>query len=97
MYRYFRNWVEEQTDRLVELGIRTDTVNVVMDTANPSTTVDHSSSSCMGRVSVWQSGLMDAEILHCDTGRRLLYKHHQLNGECNFNRVLKKYLEVMSL
>lgn len=96
MNRLFSKWIEENRMSLYQSGISTETINVTPDDiADPSTTVDHCSDLCVGRVSVWSSGLMDFEVLDFETGERLLFEHQELDEYANFDTILSKYISIM--
>jgi len=95
MNTVFVEWVNLKKESFENDGVNTDDINVAANNVNPSVAVDYSSQSCIGRVSVWQSGLMDIEILHIDTEERLLFEHHQLDGIPDFDKILKKYHTIM--
>ncbi|EGO62961.1 hypothetical protein [Acetonema longum] len=95
MHSSFLKWVNERKRQLEDSIISTEKINVVANNTNPSVTVDYSSYCCLGRVSVWQSGLMDAEILHFASENRLLFEHHQLVGSPDFDALLKQFFKIM--
>lgn len=96
MHRRFLEWIKEIRDGLEEKGIMTDHINVTSnDVPNPSTIVDHSTQYCMGRVSVWETGQMDVEVLHIDTEKTLLYEHYNLEKKNEFSKALRKYFGVL--
>jgi hypothetical protein len=61
---------------------------------NPEIFADHISSTKMGRVTVWNSGLIDMQILDQNSGETVFYRHLQIK-ETNprIDCVLKEYFD----
>ncbi|OPX41840.1 hypothetical protein CLHUN_42920 [Ruminiclostridium hungatei] len=96
MYRDFLKWVETKRYGLKKLGITTENINVTEESLlNPSTSVDHFSQVCIGRVSVWETGEMDVEVLHFETEKRLLFEHFELGAEPDYDEILRGYFQVL--
>lgn len=97
MHKKFFEWIKNVESDLEAKGITTENVNMTGDNVpNPSITVDNFSQVCIGRISVWETGEMDVEILHFETEERLMYEHYELDDEPDFNKILIDYLNVLS-
>ena len=57
------------TTQLRKRGIETDLISEPTLTDNPAIFADHLSSTKMGRVTVWNTGAIDIEILDQFTGQ----------------------------
>ena len=96
MYQEFFKWVEAKRDELEQLGITTGNINVTdRIVPNPSTSVDHFSQACIGRVSVWETGQMDTEVMHIETEKRLLFEHFELDLDPEYDKILRDYFQVL--
>lgn len=95
MHSIFLKWVEERKPQIDMLKISTDEVNIAENNVNPSVTVDYSSEMCIGRVSVWETGLIDMEVLDSDTGKRLYFEHHQLKDNLDFDKLLENFFATI--
>lgn len=97
MHKKFFKWIKNVENDLVVKGITTENINVTDDNVpNPSITVDNFSQVCIGRISVWETGEMDVEVLHFETEERLMYEHYELGDEPDFDKILIDYLNVLS-
>lgn len=95
MHNTFLKWVEDKRRNLETLTIDTDGVVITANNVNPSVTVDYSSEMCIGRVSVWENGLMDMEVLDTNTGKRLCFEHHQLKDNIDFDKLLENFFATI--
>lgn len=90
------NWQNENSAKLLEMGIETENIRQSPDNSlDQGVTVEHMSKKCIGQISVWKSGLMDVEILDIETENRLLYEHYEVTKDTNFDDILQTYVEIM--
>jgi len=64
-------------------------------TDNDGIAVDYLSKICLGRVSVWESGDVDMEILNISSEEVLFYKHYDSLKTVDFNKLLQEFFDVM--
>lgn len=96
MTKRFLQWNEENHKRLDKMGITIDQI-IENDepTDNNGMAVDYLSEICLGRVSVWQSGDVDIEILDISSEEVLLYKHYDSLKIVDFDKLLQEFFDVM--
>ena len=96
MIRRFLQWNEENRKKLDKMGITIDQI-IKNDEAtdNDGIAVDYLSEICLGRVSVWESGDVDMEILNINSEEVLLYKHYDSLKTVGFNQLLQEFFDVM--
>jgi len=64
-------------------------------TDNPAMRLDFESPVQLGRVTVWESGACELEVLDILSGRAVLQEHHQLSSEEVFHKILPKLVLFM--
>ena len=96
MHRRFAKWAEQKRRGLDALGVNTEEICLAEDGTKPSARVDHSSSCCMGRVTVWESGEMVAEVLELRSGETFLVIHHDLTCEADFDAASRAYFAALA-
>ncbi|MEO2075981.1 MAG: hypothetical protein ABGX20_11485 [Bacillus sp. (in: firmicutes)] len=98
MKELFFSWFKEHKEELLKRGIKTDLILEPTMTDNSAIYADHISSGRMGRVTVWNSGLIDMEILDQNSGETIFYTHLEIR-ETNpqINCVLKEYFDRLVL
>ena len=62
---------------------------------NPSMRLDFDSLWHLGRVTVWESGHCDMEILKISSGKTVFYEHHQLKSDREFHTTYSKLVVFM--
>ncbi len=94
--KLFLQWNEENRKKLDKMGITIDQI-IENDepTDNDGVAVDYLSEICLGRVSVWESGDVDMEILNISSEEVLLYKHYDSLMIVDFNKLLQEFFDVM--
>jgi hypothetical protein len=77
----FYSWFKEHKDELLNKGVATDLISKPTLTDNPAIFADHLSSTRMGRVTVWNSGSIEIEIVEQNTSETVYYKHLEINEQ----------------
>lgn len=98
MLTRLKEWLSKNDKNLEGLGIRLDHVTYSDECSpDPSIRVDHISKSSMGRITVWDSKLIDIEVIDFHTGDTKLYEQKELNDDIssNFELLLEKYVNNM--
>jgi hypothetical protein len=49
----------------------------------------------LGRVTVWESGHCDLEVIDVESGGYIFYEHHQFSNEIEFHRTFPKLVVYM--
>ena len=97
MHRRFAKWAEQKRRDLDALGVSTEEICLAEGGTKPAARVDHRSSCCMGRVTVWESGELEAEVLDLRSGEIFLAIHHDLASEPDFDATLQCYLDGIAV
>lgn len=96
MTNLFLKWNEENRVKLDKIGI---TIEQIIANDEPSDNrgiaVDYLSKICLGRVSVWESGDVDIEILDINSEEVLLYEHFDSLKTVDFHELLKGFFVIM--
>ena len=96
MEELFYSWFKENKEELLNRGIETDLILEPTLTDNPAIFADHFSSTKMGRVTVWNSGSIDIEILDKFSGDTVFYKHLEIKvKDPHIEFVLKEYFDCL--
>jgi hypothetical protein len=77
----FYSWFKEHKEELLNKGIATDLISEPTLTDNPAIFADHISSTRMGRVTVWNSGLIEMEIVEQNASETVYYQHLEINEQ----------------
>lgn len=81
---------------LKQKGIETDLLLVPTLTDNPATFADHITETKMGRVSIWDSGSLNLEVLDQSTGKTVYFKDIEiLDKNPNMEQLLSEYFEAL--
>lgn len=96
MKELFLKWNEENKNNLAGSGITIDCI-LVPDGAinNNCIAVDYLTKKCLGRVSVWETGNIDVEILDIESEKSLLYEHYEGDDQSDFEKLLSKFFRVL--
>ncbi|MEW9122687.1 MAG: hypothetical protein AB2421_08235 [Thermotaleaceae bacterium] len=81
MEELFYSWFKEHKEDLLKTGIATELISEPTLTDNPAIFADHFSSTRMGRVTVWNSGSIEIEVVEQDASETVYYKHLEINEE----------------
>ncbi|WP_240421815.1 hypothetical protein [Paenibacillus periandrae] len=96
----FKNWIEGNNDKLLELFISIEYVNHANTDEslipNPSTGIIHESYNCLGQVTVWKSRQMEYEVLNKHTEELIFWRYiEELSDEPNFDEILRDYFHIL--
>ena len=58
---------------------------------NPAMRIDFGYKNQEGRMTVWETGECDLEVLNSVTGQSVLWKHYQLKNEEEFHTMLAQF------
>ncbi|QMS90316.1 hypothetical protein HUN01_23035 [Nostoc edaphicum CCNP1411] len=64
-------------------------------TDNSAMRLDFESSLHLGRITVWESGACEMDILEISTGNNVFYESHQLNNEKQFHQTYLRLVIFM--
>jgi hypothetical protein len=64
-------------------------------TDNSAMRLDFETMKLLGRVTVWESGECDMEIVNIDSGEYVFREHHQFNNEMEFHRTFPRFVIYM--
>ncbi|OIJ20708.1 hypothetical protein BKP45_08680 [Anaerobacillus alkalidiazotrophicus] len=96
MEELFYSWFKENKEELRKKGIETDLISGPTLTDNPSIFADHLSVTKMGRVTVWNSGAIDIEIVDQLTGQTVLNKHLEIREKTPcVKSILEEYFDCL--
>ncbi|WP_248926751.1 hypothetical protein [Paenibacillus hamazuiensis] len=96
MISKFSSWIESNKLNLQDLGIISEKIIKSSNNLNPSITIHQTTDDCLGQISVWESGLVDMEVISISDGRKLLYEHQEISNEPNFDEILFGYIRIMT-
>ncbi|NLV37378.1 MAG: hypothetical protein GXY17_11980 [Clostridiaceae bacterium] len=89
-------WLRANNIILDNMGIQTENIRESpKDSIDQGVTVEHASEKCLGQISIWESGLMDIEVVEIESESRVLYEHYELDQNADFTDILKQYFEIM--
>lgn len=96
MIKKLEDWLEQISEHLNQKGIGTENIRrSPRECDDGGITVEQASNTCLGQISLWESGLMDVEIIDIETEARLFFKHFELEADPNFDNILKEYFKIM--
>lgn len=64
-------------------------------TNNPAMCLDFENSKYLGRVTVWESGHCDMEVIDIGSGKNVFLEHHQFSDELEFHKTYSKLVVFM--
>lgn len=64
-------------------------------TEDPTMRLDFESPLHFGRVTAWESGACDLEVIEIQTGKVVFFEHHELSSESEFHNILPKLVLFM--
>lgn len=92
----FYSWFKKNKEELRKMGIETNLISEPTMTDNPAIFADHLSSTKMGRVTVWNSGAIDIEVLDQFTGQTVLNKHLEITEKSPCVKfILREYFDCL--
>ncbi len=95
MINNFKIWIKENTERLEKKDINIiEVVESTLTINNPSIRVDNTTKSHYGRITLWESGDTDIEILDIDSSDTVCYEHFTVN-DSNFEIYFEKYFNSL--
>ncbi|MHC5728836.1 MAG: immunity protein TriTu family protein [Nostoc sp.] len=62
---------------------------------NPAMRLDFETSKLLGRVTVWESGDCDMEVIDIASGEYVFLEHHQFSNELEFHKTYPKLVVFM--
>ena len=100
MDKLFLQWAKEHMKELAEQGFISeipDLTREVMEKKlqNPCQVVYYYSSTCIGYISVWQTGITDMEILNIETEKLEYYRHFDDIKGMKFENMFKEFFQNM--
>ena len=95
MKKVFDIWLKTNQSIFSVNQIVIDEIKSVEGTLNPSSTVYHSSISCLGQISVWDDGQMYVEIVEIESGKSIYREHFKINENTDFKKLLGDYIQKM--
>lgn len=81
MEQLFYRWFNENKTVLANKGIQTEEIKQSKRNINPSVVAEHTTDLRIGRVTVWNSGLLDMEILEQSSMETVFYKHLEITDD----------------
>ena len=92
----FLKWNEKNKNKLAETGVNLDCILIPEEiTNNNCVSVDYLTEKCFGRVSVWETGNIDVEILDIESEVSLFYECYECDNQTDFERLLIKFFNVL--
>ncbi|WP_201763498.1 immunity protein TriTu family protein [Chengkuizengella marina] len=98
MKELFKKWLIENKNKFEQVGIKTDEIfQSSKGSLDSFIRVDHISSNAMGRITIYDSKLIDVEVIDITTGDNLFYQHLEVtgSGNPNFELLFWEYFESM--
>lgn len=62
---------------------------------NSAMRLDFETKKLIGRVTVWESGHCEMEVINIKSGKQAFYEHHQCNNEIEFHKTLARLVVYM--
>src|SRR4051812_29671789 len=96
MEELFYSWFNENKEKLQQMGIETDLISKPTSTSSPAIFADHLTEIKVGRVTVWNSGSINLEILDQSSGETVYHKHFEISDKTpNIENLLADYFKVL--
>jgi hypothetical protein len=83
--------IQEYQERIRIISVKRNT----QDIPKTSVVVDMESPSCLGRVTCWDSGECDIDVIHSDTDEQLIYKYFVVAKPTDLDPYLAEYIQAM--
>ena len=88
----FANWLAKHRDTLAEAGFYTEIKIPNEESNNRSARVDLESANQLARITVWEDGLCDFEVLFVDPKKPGIFEHFELAQERSIDDQLAPFL-----
>jgi hypothetical protein len=92
----FQIWFQEKRANLEALGYQLEINKSFIDKQIDFIRLDLDSDRKIARISLWNSGECQAEIIDVDSEKTLLDEHLDLNENINFDKAFENFLEQIS-
>jgi uncharacterized protein (DUF2147 family) len=94
MLNTLRNWAESQSAAIAARGIHME-ITVGSTTVNPAMRLDLDSTQFMGRITYWESGECELEVIDIDTGKTMYSDYQILAVPTDFDNAFRDFLQVL--
>lgn len=96
MKNLFLKWNEENQNTFAQEGITIDHIMIPdEDNDDNCVAIDYLTKNCLGRVSVYEAGDVEVEILDVDSEESLLYEHYECDSQTDFESLLGIFFSVL--
>jgi hypothetical protein len=89
-----RSWAEMHNASLAAHGVHVQT-SIGGDSPNPGKFLDFDSTQFMGRISCWESGECDLEVVDVGTGKTIYSDHQILTMPRGFTQAFRGFLQIL--
>jgi hypothetical protein len=95
MCKEFVKWANNNIDELMKKGINTDKIYITEENIlSKGAYVDHSTCTCIGRISISESGYIDMEIIQIETEITIMIAHYEQQNEVTTD-LINTYTRIM--
>ena len=92
----FYRWFEKNHDLFSRNEIVTENIRHSPEGSPvPCVTLEQESAFSLGQISVWETGGMDVEVVNTQSEKVILFEHHELQVNSDFEAILGRYFEAM--
>ena len=90
-----RSWAEIEHDSIAAHGMHLET-SMGGDSPNPGMRLDFDSTQFIGRITCWESGECELELIDVDTEETIYSENQTLTMTADFADAFRDFLRVMS-
>lgn len=92
MLAAFENWIREQRSTFCSMGYELEITKSSMDVDNLSIRLDFDSESLIGRVTLWESGDCQLELMDIKSETTLVDRHIKMEKEIEIDEKLASFM-----
>jgi len=87
------NWLDVNKERIQTCSCKADLIVPKIKTDKNAVYVDVDSKNCLARITIWDSGECDREVLDAKTGERILYEYLYFNNLTELQKLLEVFFQ----
>ena len=92
---YLIHWFNKKRISWLQRGIEATVTLPAINSDSNSVRIDFDSRDSIGRITVWESGECDLEILLVSSEETILWKHHQFSDVIVADEILRDFVALL--
>jgi hypothetical protein len=95
MLAQFESWIQEKRQEIDNLGYQMDILKSPSDVDRPSLRLDLDSDNYIARITLWDCGECQLEIIDVLSERMVLDEYLEIDANVDFNKVFENFVNKL--